>query len=58
MVVDLHGGHIAVKSQEGEGTRITVRLPIKPPPQIQAISLPEVSASPDETQLIERHADH
>lgn len=37
MVVELHRGNIAVKSKEGEGTRVTVRLPIKPPPQIKAI---------------------
>jgi hypothetical protein len=59
MVVDLHGGHVAVKSQEGEGTRITVRLPITPPPRIEAMSPPEAtSASPAETQRIEHHADH
>jgi two-component system, OmpR family, sensor kinase len=33
MVVDLHGGDVAVESQEGQGSRFTVRLPIKPPPQ-------------------------
>jgi two-component system, OmpR family, sensor kinase len=31
MVVDLHGGDIAVESQEGKGARFIVRLPIKPP---------------------------
>jgi two-component system, OmpR family, sensor kinase len=33
MVVDLHGGAVAVESQEGTGSRFTVRLPIKLPPQ-------------------------
>ena len=31
MVIDLHGGDVAVESQEGKGSRFTVRLPIKPP---------------------------
>src|SRR6516225_10172385 len=45
MVVDLHGGSIAVKSTEGEGTRFTVRLPIKPPPQVEAIPPTEVASA-------------
>jgi signal transduction histidine kinase len=52
MVVDLHGGSIAVKSKEGEGTRFTVRLPIKPPAQIAAIAPADAaSASVEQTQL-------
>ena len=45
MVVDLHGGSIAVKSKEGEGTRFTVRLPIKPPAQIEAIAPVEAESA-------------
>jgi signal transduction histidine kinase len=36
MTVDLHGGSVEVKSKEGEGSRFTIRLPVKP-----ASSLPE-----------------
>ncbi|MBO0750745.1 MAG: HAMP domain-containing histidine kinase, partial [Bradyrhizobiaceae bacterium] len=32
MVVDLHGGSVAVDSEEGKGSRFTVRLPLEPPP--------------------------
>ena len=59
MVVDLHGGIVAVTSKEGEGTRFTVRLPINPPAQIAAIPPADAaSASVEETQLIEHHVDH
>jgi two-component system, OmpR family, sensor kinase len=50
MVVELHRGNIAVKSKEGEGTRVTVRLPIKPPPQIKAIPAQAGFASSAEAQ--------
>jgi signal transduction histidine kinase len=36
MVVDLLGGSVAVDSREGQGSRFTLRLPIKPPPQVAA----------------------
>jgi signal transduction histidine kinase len=30
MAVDMHGGHVEVASQEGNGARFVVRLPLKP----------------------------
>jgi two-component system, OmpR family, sensor kinase len=38
MMVDVHGGEIAVESAEGEGSKFTVRLPIKPPMRSDAPS--------------------
>ena len=42
MVVDLHGGDIAVESKEGKGARFTVRLPIKPPLQADHPAPPSI----------------
>ena len=38
MIVDMHAGRIEVQSKEDEGSRFTVRFPIKPRPQIQPSS--------------------
>src|SRR5438874_2649494 len=58
MVVDLHGGTISVNSKEGEGTRVTVRLPIKPSSQVGAIGPAEATPDPAlEEQRVEDHAD-
>ena len=38
MVVDLHGGSVAVESREGEGSRFTVRLPVKSESQSQPLT--------------------
>jgi len=58
MVVDLHSGTISVNSKEGEGTRVTVRLPIKPPSQVGAIAPAEATPDPAlEEQRVEDHAD-
>jgi two-component system, OmpR family, sensor kinase len=39
IVVDLHGGSVAVESKEGEGSRFTLRLPIWLPPQTEILPL-------------------
>jgi two-component system OmpR family sensor kinase len=55
MVVDLHGGSIDVESAEGEGSRFTVRLPIKPPAKSDALARHETAiASSDAARLAEQ----
>jgi signal transduction histidine kinase len=56
MVVDLHGGSVAVDSQEGR-SRFTLRLPLKPPLQVAATAPATAeAASPAETQRTELEA--
>ena len=53
MVVDLHGGSLAVNSREGEGTRITVHLPIGRSAEAGKVPLSEAASLASETQRVE-----
>lgn len=47
MVVDLHGGRVAVDSEEGQGSCFTVWLPFEPPGEAAPAAAADVAAAPD-----------
>jgi len=54
MAVDLHAGSVAVESQEGNGARFTIRLPVKYTPSAKgrAPIVADAAAAPDDGSLI------
>jgi signal transduction histidine kinase len=54
MVVDQHGGHIAVQSREGEGSRFTVHLPLAATSQGRDASQLEALAAEPATASLEQ----
>jgi K+-sensing histidine kinase KdpD len=54
MVVERHGGHIAVQSREGEGSRFTVHLPLAAASQGRDASQLEALAAEPATASLEQ----
>ncbi len=53
-VVLAHGGDIHIKSEPGEGTRVTIRLPVDTPPRAARESM-KVLVVDDDPDFIEQH---
>lgn len=53
MVVDMHGGAVAVESQEGEGARFTIRLPRKPAAAAEPAAIAEAPSIADPTDALQ-----
>ena len=55
MVVDMHGGAVAVESTEDEGARFTIRLPRKPAAAVETTAIaeaPSIADPPDALQSV------
>jgi signal transduction histidine kinase len=49
-IIAAHGGSITAESRLGEGTRMTIRLPMSPPPEM------EEEPAPPLRKLVTRHS--
>jgi signal transduction histidine kinase len=53
MVVDMHGGAVAVESKEGEGSRFTIRLPRKPAAAAEPAAIAEAPSIADPSDTMQ-----
>jgi two-component system OmpR family sensor kinase len=53
MVVDMHGGAVAVESKEGEGARFTIRLPRKPAAAAEPAAIAEAPSIADPPDVLQ-----
>jgi two-component system OmpR family sensor kinase len=53
MVVDMHGGAVAVESKEGDGARFTIRLPRKPASETESAAITEAPSIADPPDVVQ-----